>query len=461
MTRRVLNLLAALLALLVAGPAHGQEHELAGYWRELQQATTPAALARVHPPAAIRRGIDVDVVRALALVRHYDLTYNTADAHEAVRVLRRAVAASSADAWAHFGLGVALARGPDLRVRAYADRSIYFVDPHSRAAADAAPELRRALELDASLDAAALELGSLALDLGDAKLMHEAARALGTPRRRLNGPALLLAARMQNRMGEHDAAIALAEAALAHGANASEARHALAIAQFDAGIDDAAAADSYFAGIDALTEAGATVYYQPLRALVTPREAASWAAADLTQRRDWLRRFWNTRAALAGVPVRERLGAHFRRLADAADASVGKPMMGARAAGDGLGDVRQLGVADMSMLTLVRDGDADRVARLTYCGPGIDSLPPALQPSPDACMQTPEGRSRARQLREPGGRLRMAQAQNRALRGEWYYPPYSTHSGAGLGSVAVPRRRWTRASGRGRGCAGGIGRGVA
>src|SRR5690606_12836598 len=51
--------------------------------------------------------------------------------------------------------------------------------------------------------------------------------------------------------------------------------------------------------------------------LVTPPEAADWSATDLEGRRIWFERFWQLRAANAGVTAHERLAEHYRRLAHA------------------------------------------------------------------------------------------------------------------------------------------------
>jgi hypothetical protein len=121
------------------------------------------------------------------------------------------------------------------------------------------------------------------------------------------------------------------------------------------------------------------------------------------------------------------MATHYRRVAEVNSGRGRRAMMGADAAGNGEGDVRQLGVTDLHALLLVRHGDPQRYARMLYCGPGIDSLPPALQPGAAECMDSPEGHYRALSIANDGARLARMQARERATTGEWYYPPYDTH----------------------------------
>lgn len=62
-------------------------------------------------------------------------------------------------------------------------------------------------------------------------------------------------------------------------------------------------------------DAGALAYRTFLSLIATPDELADWDATPVTDRAEWMRRFWLARDIIAGVGEWERLSEHFRRLA--------------------------------------------------------------------------------------------------------------------------------------------------
>jgi hypothetical protein len=419
-------LLIFLLAASVPPAVRAQQpHSLSDYWNLLSAPATTAEVLAVPLPPYRPGSADSLIVSGLQQLRLYEVALDRSDAFIAARTLERAVDAAPSDPWSHFALGVMLARGPDVRARAFAGHDAYLPQRNSNAAARAPRELRRALDLDPAMDAAALAFGQLALDLRDARLMHDALEVLTAPPRQTNGAALLLAARLQNALEAHPSAERLARAAARHGADPSVALHEAAVALFRMGEADSAAT-TYMEGLRRLTDAGSRTYFAAVALLLTPAEALSWHRAATADRPEWLTHFWEERAALSGVPVARRLAEHYRRLEQTEDA--GPVMLGIP---DTIGSEPNLLTllvgtkpaveeAHLGVASIIRYGDSTRISRYLFCAPGWDTLPPPMQPTAAECRRSPYGRMRAKHM----NRLLMLQARDRAAVGEGYYPAY-------------------------------------
>lgn len=262
--------------------------------------------------------------RGLIALRIWELTSDRADAERARGVFEQASERFAADAWSHYGLALALAHGPDVRLpspggvldavtvgQSFAE--ILGRDPKSRARR----ALRRALEIDRSFAAAAVLLSDLAVADGGRRreLIEEARTALLAAH--TAGGATTESARaladMQIALGNYAAADAAASG-VAEDAGTLRTR-AIALLLQPSTTDEGAAA--YWRGVGMLTADAAERYYADLEVLVLPSEAADWRVADVAGRRLWLERFWQLRAAEGGVTVTERLVEHHRRLASA------------------------------------------------------------------------------------------------------------------------------------------------
>src|SRR5262249_23239568 len=121
----------------------------------------------------------------LAALRLFELEHMRSDADASRTFAERAVAGAPGWAWAHYTLGVTLARGPELRVagpggvlsnvvtvQAFAE--IFGADPAARAYR----ALRKAVELDRSLVPALVELADLILRTREEDQLHEVRNAL-------------------------------------------------------------------------------------------------------------------------------------------------------------------------------------------------------------------------------------------------------------------------------------------
>ena len=283
----------------------------------------------------------------LAALRLFELERDPSDADVSRKLLERAVERAPGWAWAHYGLGAALARGPELRpggvlrgvvtVQAFAE--IFGADPAARAYRS----LRKAIELDPLMVPALVELSELALHTGEEAQLHEARGALfsasaAAPDRRI----WLALSRVESALGMGSAAQHAAEQLVRLDSTNAIARHALARGLFAQEGKAQAAAAVYLSGLALMDSAAAELYYRDASYILTADEARAWRWLAQADRVAWLRRLWEVRAARAGVTVTERLAEHYRRLAEAErayrrTAEFGAPPIGSLVL-DGLAD---------------------------------------------------------------------------------------------------------------------------
>ncbi len=186
----------------------------------------------------------------------------------------------------------------------------FGMDPAARAGR----MLRRALVIDAGHPAAAHGLGRLGLLTGDRETLEQADRALLAARaRHPDDPDLLLAAaEVRLALGRPAEAGELLEQAplrndsvraiLALAALGSQGREDEGAALYFRAAEDPDIAARWIADLDVLADGA---------------ERARWGMADSAGRIAWLREFWESRAALAGVGTADRIAEHYRRLTHA------------------------------------------------------------------------------------------------------------------------------------------------
>lgn len=274
----------------------------------------------VAPPGAARE-IEPVVRRGLIALRIWELSGDRADADRSRDVFQTAAERFPTDSWSHYGLALALARGPEIRLSlpggalktvtvGQSLAEIFGRDPRSKARRS----LRRALELDPGFADAAVLLAELAVADGgrSRELMEEARDALRAARASgaTGSRSTRALADMEIALGNYAAAGALSD----DGEDAGVLRTRAVALMFQPGSETEGAA-AYWRGVRLLTDEAADQYYSDVEVLVTPSEAADWNATDLEGRRMWLDRFWQTRAAIGGVTPAERIAEHYRRLA--------------------------------------------------------------------------------------------------------------------------------------------------
>jgi GWxTD domain-containing protein len=318
-----------LLVLACLGPAtdvRGQEPDYAGFQVTLAGVANPMQLDALDRARRQQDSLSAVrlVERGLIALRRYEITDRRADSDRAKKLFDTATDRYPSQPWAHYGLALALARGPDVRIKsplgvlnkivvAQSAAEIVGLDPRSRARR----ALKRALELDAQLQPAVLELAELALRDQDRGELRDAREALIRASR--NGavaPRIATAlANVEASLGNLDAATAAADVALVESPGDASAIHARAIAMLRQTDNHDDGARAYFAAVDQLTPDAADAFFHDVIAIVTDAERAAWNGADVARRAEWLKDFWTLRAARSGVSIAERLAEHYRRLA--------------------------------------------------------------------------------------------------------------------------------------------------
>jgi len=277
---------------------------------------------------ASRGAVDMNarMERALVLMRIYELTEENRRADEAREIFEDVVDKEPQNAWAHYGLGLALAGGPGVRVPSpggvldgfvlgQSIAEIFGQDPRSLASR----HFLRALELNPNLSNAALEFSRIAMQTRHKDMLTKGRDLI----RRIQAdgardPNLSLAlSNIEAALGNVEAAEAAANAALAGSAGSATAMHARAVALLRQDGREEAGTEALFAAIDSGDATALVAVFEDVRPVASEAEMAAWEAGDLEERRRILKQFWDLRAAAAGVTVPERIAEHYRRVAEA------------------------------------------------------------------------------------------------------------------------------------------------
>lgn len=275
--------------------------------------------------------------RGFLLLRLYQLTNDEEIANDARETFSRAIDAEPAAPWAHYGLAVSLADGPEIAggpgiLRGLSIRQtlaeIQGNDPRSQAR----ESLQRALDADPSFTPAAVELAELALETHEPDELSVAREALvGLPPASISTlQASLALSDVEAALGNLESAEKAAEAAVSAAAEAEAsapagvvddeaviAHHAHAVSLLRQPGREEEGAAVYFDALETLTAAGAERYYRDAEWLATDAEQFRWRTGELEQQGEWLRDFWTLRAAESGLTPARRLAEHYRRLAAA------------------------------------------------------------------------------------------------------------------------------------------------
>lgn len=302
------------------GAAAPRNPEAAALFDALGSTRTLAALDSI---ARSTRGDAL--AQAMISARRHELTGDIRDAQRAFDQFYAIASADTTDGWAFFGLGrVVSARpavlfdDPGILNRLLPPRRIAGVlglEPQSRAQ----QAMLRALLIDPTIEQAALLIADMAVVSMDPLELEIAARALSyvTERAEAAPEVWLALARVRGLMADVDAANAAAQVALREGADASLALLGAASALLTRSMTQDRGAEMYLEGTRLLTDAGAVRYYRDVEQILTSDDRRLWRGLGSTERGEWLRRYWELRAALAGITVAHTLGEHYRMVAQA------------------------------------------------------------------------------------------------------------------------------------------------
>lgn len=314
------TLIAAWLSLtlgLAVRPALGQNPGLAARIDSIRSSTDTVALRRLVAAGRSGPGPASRLTRGFAAMRLFTINGAEDDARAARAAFETARDSTPDDPWAWYGIGVTWAEGPELNsdpprivtIRAF--QEAIGSDPGSRAI----HALRRALDVDPDFTPAATALVPLALTKHDDDAIHLARAALARARSRgdFSFDALDALARADRYLGDTGDAVDAARRVATMSGGDPAALYDLAVALFADGRDDDGAV-VWNDAVDGLDDALADRVHEDLRPIADEWEEDRWARLDADGRREWIRDFWDTRAALAGVTAAERIGDHYRRL---------------------------------------------------------------------------------------------------------------------------------------------------
>lgn len=376
MTRFSRGLILAALALTLPSALWGQAKDYNALRDSLAAIEDVAALRRMlsgMPMPGQVREADALIVRGLVALRVHELTGLREDSEAAVGVFERGAERFPDEVWLQYGLGLALATAPEIRVGGGALQGVTLGqsvaeilgrDPRSKARR----ALRRALDLEPSLGGAAVLMAELAVAEGrDRDALMEASGLLAGVRAAGNDSADVLraTAEVETALGNYGAAV-VASGAAGRGAEALLARAVALLLQ--PGSAETGAAE-YLAAVDVMERSHADRFYSDVELIVQPAEAADWEIADVAGRRQWLRRFWERRAAEAGILLSERLAEHYGRLAIARRSYLRNSRRSADGPGMMLGEaVPESSPFDDRGVILVRRGVPNTVVSTTQDG---------------------------------------------------------------------------------------------
>ncbi|MGQ0816313.1 MAG: hypothetical protein ACT4O1_17935 [Gemmatimonadota bacterium] len=261
--------------------------------------------------------------RGFVALRLYDLTTQTSHSRAAQQSFKRAIEREPHYGWAHYGLGLTYTNGPDANPEKLGWRAAFVLDDVvANAMGDdvrsrAHREFIKAVAGSPPVARAAEDLAENALTRNQRKTIEEARNALVA---RLgaapdDGDAWFALARVSGELNAMPIALDALERAFANGVQpiGVAREHAALLLRMPGREEEGARI--WFAGLDALTSAQSDEYFSDVRALLAKPQSEAWPRMDLAARTEFLRTFWDMRAALGGVSVAERLAEHYRRLA--------------------------------------------------------------------------------------------------------------------------------------------------
>jgi len=314
--------LIAFILTMPASVASAQTVDPASFERTLlaiNDTLTLDAFVRDREDPGLRADGAAQVALGMALVRRWELSGSRRDLDRARGAFERARALAPGDPWGHWGIGLALARGPDVQsngpVLAITGRSwsrMLGLDDRTRARR----ALEKALELAPRFDRAAAVLAEIALQDRDGDRMRAAYDVLlrVLSGRDVSEHSLIMLARVADALEDHQTAMRAGELATVSAEASPEAIHALAIAMLRTPGQAEGGARVWHVAVDRLTPALAERIWAETSPIARVSEKEKWARAGLEERQALLKNIWEVRAGAAGVEVHERLAEHYRRL---------------------------------------------------------------------------------------------------------------------------------------------------
>ncbi len=318
--------LALLFLLLVASASSAlAQRDLATLYDSLQRIDEPAVLRTMLAARSGKSAQPAELLteRGLIGLRLYELTSRRSDGKNAQKAFEEALRHSPEYGWAHFGMGMALTRGPDGNPFAGGLRNAFVLDDAiARVFGKDAPARARSAFINAvsgtpPVTQAAPELARMASTRWRKETLEHSQQALShlNNTANANGESWLALASVQLELNKVDEALTSVEKAAALGVDRAQGARTLALISFHSMNRDREGAVAWFESVDHGDADLLQQLFDDVGDITNEAEKKQWQQLSTEERRTWLRDFWEVRAALAGVPVHDRLGEHYRRLA--------------------------------------------------------------------------------------------------------------------------------------------------
>jgi tetratricopeptide (TPR) repeat protein len=261
--------------------------------------------------------------RGFVALRLWDLTSRTSHSRAAQESFKQAIKRAPDYGWAHYGLGLSYANSPSTQPEKLGWRAAFVLDDAienvlgTDALSRAHREFTKAVTSEPPVVRAADDLADNAIQKNRLKLIEDARKSLTgfLDSGATDGEAWLALAKVQAELGELGEAVAAADRAFELGVSTPDILHTRAVALLRTHGREQEGAQAWLAGVANLTAPLSDRYYRDIYALFSKQERARWKQMDIDARSNFLRTFWEIRAALAGVTVPERMAEHYRRLA--------------------------------------------------------------------------------------------------------------------------------------------------
>jgi hypothetical protein len=319
-------MLALLVALTLAPTYVFAQRDLALLHDSLQRIDDPSTLRDMIAHRGGRqaeRNPELLTERGLIGMRLYELTSSRPDGKTAQRAFERAIEQAPRYGWAHYGLGWVLAHGPDASpVTADRRKSFVLDDVIARAFGNDAPTRARRAFMEAvngqpPVPQAATELAAISTKRWSRKTLERSLAALeelnAAPH--ANADSWLALAYVRLELGRVDEAATALDKAVEHGVERTAGARARAMILFQHDAREKQGATAWFEAVDYAGSDMLDLLVDDVVPLLNKDERQRVKQLDASGKRQYLRAFWDMRAALAGVTVEERLAEHYRRVA--------------------------------------------------------------------------------------------------------------------------------------------------
>ena len=318
-------MLALLLLTLLAPARSFAQRDLALLHDSLQRIDNPDVLRGMiaqRSDKRAQRSPEVLTEKGLIGLRLYEITSSRPDGKGAQQAFEDALRTAPEYGWANFGLGKVLAHGPDSDPYAGGLRNAFVLDDAVKrvfgkdATSRARNAFLKAVNGTPPVPDAAAELAELSTRRWSQETLERSATALAelNQTHKASADSWLAYARVQLELGSVDAAVTSLENAVKLGVNRAQGARTLAMVLFQSQRMEKQGSAAWFESVDHADDAVLGLLFDDIVALLNKQEIARWEKLTVEEKRTALRTFWDMRAALAGIPVHERLAEHYRRL---------------------------------------------------------------------------------------------------------------------------------------------------